>query len=479
MAGIQDASGANTAFVNTDLELSVALNKNPLKAGLAVVTGESHDGSLGLAAVRRAVRSSIDRSLNTTSLANLWDDSFNLTSINTRKYFISAATMTSVVASGAITLNSANSVTINQNYLFRTYKTFCLNGQGSLTLNFSWALALNIQANNNIEIGWGLTTVSSAAPSDGVYLSIDNAGAISLVANYNGGPTTTALLTGFTPVANKFYNTKIIVNRERTEAYIDDVLYAVINRSSANSVGALSINQNGNFHARLANTAATSGAQKLSISALSIVSTDYISSKKPATIASENLDMFVTTQDGPATSQIANITNSVAPVSATLSNTTAGYATLGGNFQFAAVAGSETDYALFAYQVPTMAFLSDNRSFIVTGIEIDTFNMGAAVATTPTLLNWYVGVGSSSTSLATGDSAGTKAYHKAFLGAQVLPIGTVVGGRADRNISVDFSESPLIVNPGELASIILRVPISTATVSQIVRGGATVKGYWA
>jgi len=52
------------------------------------------------------------------------------------------------------------------------------------------------------------------------------------------------------------------------------------------------------------------------------------------------------------TTGLANYANSAAPASATLSNTAAGYTTLGGQFQFAAVAGAETDYALFAYTVP-------------------------------------------------------------------------------------------------------------------------------
>lgn len=50
--------------------------------------------------------------------------------------------------------------------------------------------------------------------------------------------------------------------------------------------------------------------------------------------------------------QLENHTNSTAPTSATLSNTAAGYTTLGGRFQFAAVAGAATDYALFGFQVP-------------------------------------------------------------------------------------------------------------------------------
>ena len=55
--------------------------------------------------------------------------------------------------------------------------------------------------------------------------------------------------------------------------------------------------------------------------------------------------------------QAAQWANSAAPASAALSNTAAGYATLGGLFQFAAVAGAATDYALFGFQAALALFL--------------------------------------------------------------------------------------------------------------------------
>lgn len=80
--------------------------------------------------------------------------------------------------------------------------------------------------------------------------------------------------------------------------------------------------------------------------------------------------------------QLENHVNSTAPTSATLSNTAAGYATLGGRFQFAAVAGAATDYALFAIAVPT------GSKFLCEGIHIELYNTVVAVATTPTIFEW-------------------------------------------------------------------------------------------
>jgi hypothetical protein len=92
---------------------------------------------------------------------------------------------------------------------------------------------------------------------------------------------------------------------------------------------------------------------------------------------------------------LANITNLTAPVSGTLANATAGYTTLGGNFQFVAVAGAETDYCLFGFTVPT------GKKLIVNSVSIDMFNMGAISAGTPTVFDWSIASNGSALTLVT------------------------------------------------------------------------------
>jgi hypothetical protein len=181
---------------------------------------------------------------------------------------------------------------------------------------------------------------------------------------------------------------------------------------------------------------------------------------------------------GAAVGQSANYVNNTAPVSATLSNTAAGYTTLGGQFQFAAVAGAETDYALFAFQVPVAAAGGGNRNLVIRGVRIETFNMGAASAATPTLLQWALGVGSTAVSLATADSntAGTRAPRRIPLGVQSIPVGTAIGGNvAPIDVNLD---APLYVAAGTFVHVILRMPVGTATASQIIRGLAMINGYF-
>ena len=159
-----------------------------------------------------------------------------------------------------------------------------------------------------------------------------------------------------------------------------------------------------------------------------------------------------------------------------MSNTTAGYANVGGQFQFTAVSGAETDYALFAFQVPTQTATNQGRTLVVHGINISTFNMGAAVATTPTLLQWGIAFDGTAVSLATADGAVTKAPRRVPLGCQSLPVGLAVGGNVP-DLRVDFRQ-PLSVNAGNFLHVILKIPVGTATAFQIVRGVVAINATW-
>ena len=156
----------------------------------------------------------------------------------------------------------------------------------------------------------------------------------------------------------------------------------------------------------------------------------------------------------------SNWTNSVAPTSATLSNTTVdtanGYDKLDGRFGFAAKAGAVTDWILFCEQVPA------GRSLKIYGVTINTANTGATVATTATLLDWSLVVDSTAVSLVTAGA------RRIGLGMQSFAIGVTAGISANQ-VSVKFS-SPIIVKEGLYAHTIVRLPVGTATGSQVLAG---------
>jgi hypothetical protein len=205
---------------------------------------------------------------------------------------------------------------------------------------------------------------------------------------------------------------------------------------------------------------APSVSATLNISAVQVLSTDWNVQPDSSQIAGS---LHYSSGRNPYTgAQLENHTNSTAPVSATLSNTAAGYTTLGGKWQFAAVTGASTDYAIFGFQVPI------GSRFICEGVHIETYNTGAAVATTPTILEWSAGFNSSAVSLATAN------IIRKQLGIQSFAIGAAIGSTA-APIDINFI-TPEVVESGRFLHIILNMPIGTATASQIIRGICTIKG---
>ena len=164
-----------------------------------------------------------------------------------------------------------------------------------------------------------------------------------------------------------------------------------------------------------------------------------------------------------AFTQSAAFANSAAPASAVLSNTAAGYATLGGLWQFAAVATAATDFCLFGFAVPAPYRLK------LTGVTITCYNTGAANAATPaTTMLWGLGVNGASANLATG------AHIRRALGTTSIPISAAIGAEGSA-LHIDF-ETPIYCEPGTTLAVIMRVVAGAATASQIIAGTCNFAG---
>jgi hypothetical protein len=179
---------------------------------------------------------------------------------------------------------------------------------------------------------------------------------------------------------------------------------------------------------------------------------------------------------GATLGTLANYANSAAPAAAALSNTAAGYTTLGGQFAFAAPAGAETDYALFAYQVPVQAMGSHNMQLLIHGARIDAVNLGAAVAITPTVLQWGLAVASTAVSLATGEGAAARAPRRIALGVQSWVVGSLAGAPVE--VIERTFRGGVLAEPGSFVHVIVRVPVGTATASQQIRGTVYLDASW-
>lgn len=98
-------------------------------------------------------------------------------------------------------------------------------------------------------------------------------------------------------------------------------------------------------------------------------------------------------------------------------------------------------------------------------------NTVVAVATTATVMQWGLGFNSSAVSLATG---APYPYMRKVIGNRSFPIGAAVGATVDPVIW----EGNEVVQPGRFFSIILKMPIGTATATEVFRGTCAVEGHF-
>jgi len=403
----------------------------------------------------------------------LWQDNFNHSVLNTATYSVVTSTMTTAFSGNGLVLNAGSSVASAAVARVQTYKNFFQYGTYPLYFETMVKFSVAPTSNNVCEFGLGFATGTSA-PTDGVYFKIDNSGSLVGVVNFNGTETTTSALTAPTP--NEFRHYLIVSSTEVVEFWINGVLEASLSRAATEPSLSLSLSQPVLF--RNYNSGATGVAQLMTIGSL-FISMGDLGNNKPWSYQVSSMGLGpLSAPHGTAATQLQNYANSAAPTSATLSNTAAGYSTLGGQFQFTAVAGSESDYALFGYVLPAGTSLVPGRNFFITGMTIDTYNMGAAVATTSTLLQWGLGLGSTAVSLATTDSgtAGTRAPRRYLIGAQSFLVGAAVGAKAD---TLYFNPAtPLMAEAGTFIHVILKMPVGTATASQVIRGIVSINGFF-
>ena len=64
------------------------------------------------------------------------------------------------------------------------------------------------------------------------------------------------------------------------------------------------------------------------------------------------------------------------------------------------------------------------------------------------------------------------------IGAQSFSVGTPPGELAAGGLITYAPKVPDVVQPGKFFHIILKIPLGTATASQIIRGTAMVDGYF-
>jgi hypothetical protein len=418
-------------------------------------------------------------------------DTIDGVNVNTNLWNQSVSGMTITQAASQLNVNATAATTANAYAILSSIQNFFLTSTNPLYIRMSTQASLwNLPANTTMEFGWG-TVATNAAPTDGVFIRAVN-GALSLVLNNNGVEQVQSLVGLVSimpdgkgnegqqvfglPAVNTNSEFMFNIYGQTCKLYIDNAYICEL--SMPTSWPAVVNNNRQPIFFRVYNGASIPGASptfKLGQMSVQNINAQF---EKPFSHKLNGMGRHAVQNPGNPFTQITNWTNSTEPALATLSNTAAGYTTLGGQFAFAAPAGALTDFALFGFQVPA------GFQLYITDVSINSMNgaiqggaAGAAVATTPTMLQWALAVNSSAVSLATADGAGTWAPRRLALGTQGFLVGDAVGLCRDP-ISRNFDISPLCAEGGRFVHVIVRVPIGTATANQTIRGTVHINGYF-
>lgn len=386
--------------------------------------------------------------------------------LNTNIWTSSADTMTITQGSGFITLNANSTTTAAKYAILNSIKYIPMYGHLPLRVAFNVKIPVQPQANLTMEIGIGLGTTNSA-PTDGAFFRWNSSTEFRAIISNGGSETSSVALTA--PTNNDVTLFEIVIVEDLVQFYVDDVLVAETDvptgQAYPTNAGRLPL------FARVYNGGSSPAqAGQISIGQVIVVQQAMNQNKAWADTLSA---LGRSAYQSPITTfvQNANHANSTSPVSASLSNTAAGYTTLGGRYQFASISSAATDYALFAFQVPA------GYQLYINAISISSMVTGAANATTATILDWAVGLNASAVSLATNDSPPTSwSPRRIPLGMQGFLTSAAIGTQA-ADIVRTFP-TPFVVDGGRYVHIILQVPLMTATSSEVIRGDVQINGYF-
>ncbi len=404
---------------------------------------------------------------------------FNYTAQDTGKHNQTGATMTNTFSAGNLTTNSGSITTTTTGSQFETYATFPNTGTQTLSADVEMGFSAQPVTNGFIEFGLGLPGTSTTAPTDGVFIRLNSAGLMGVVSS-NGTETTLAF-----PLAdgagvwaytnNKKYQFIIYMGGIAAHFWVNDGTGAVLLGSIPlpTAQGRICMSRGVKFFIKHRITGgAAGGVLQGQFGAYNI------------RLGGSNVTSTVSTQgnriegsyqgfSGGTMGSLATYVNSANPTAAAPSNTalTANLpGGLGGQGTVTAAAAAVTDGIWSSYQVPTTTVNTAGRRLVLRGVRLDMVNLGAAVATTATTVQFCLAFGHTSVSLVTAEAATTKAPRRIALGFATWPVGAAIGAQPQCGpIFVDLGDAPIFVNPGEFIALVGKFVAGTATASQTIQ----------
>jgi hypothetical protein len=470
MAGlrIEGNTSGNVAEVNASNEVKVALSTTDANAGKVRFMSENDPGTITGTPYLYSPETDEDFRLRVAQESVLDTETFSYLAQNTGKHYYQNTTMTNGWTAAGMTTNSGNITTITTGTGFSTYAMFPMIGTTEMYCEME--AAITAQPTSNTVVDFGLfqrATTNPFAPTDGVYFRLNSSG-LQGVLNRGGVETATSITWTYT---NNATNQFVISLHEReVKFWINDVLYLSVPTPVADGQPFQAASQP--FSVRHAIAGGAAGA------ALSFQLKDYTVSVGGGAYGIDPWNQgnraFGSYQglSGGTMGSLATYVNSTNPTAAAPSNTalTANLpGGLGGQGAVTAAVAAATDGIWGSYQNPAGTTTVQGRRLVIGGVVISCVNMGAAVATTATTIQFSLAYGHTAVSLATAEAAAAKAPRRIPLGHATWPVGAAIGSQPQMGpISLSFANGPIYVNPGEFVALVGKFLAGTATASQVI-----------
>ena len=472
------------AEVNASNQIKVIpetdVTANPTLVGAVKPYGENDDGAL--TGVKELLPGEIDNDYRARISPDivLDEEVFNYTAQNTGKHTYSNTTMTNTWTAGQLTTNGSSITTTTTGTVFATYASFPNIGTQTLSADTEIGFSAQPQTNSFIEFGFGIPGAQTVAPTDGVFFRLSSAG-LQGIASSNGTETST----GIFPLAagagtwvytnSKRYQFIVYSATIGAEFWVNDGTGAVklgtIKLPSAQGRMSMAAGMQYFVKHRITGGAAggviqaTVGAYNVRIGGSNMTTT---MSTQGSRLYGAYQGLSGGTMGGLAT--YANSTNptAAAPVNTSLAANLPGG--LGGQGLVTAAVAAATDGIWSSYQVPAGTVNIQGRKLVVRGISLDLVNLGAAVATTATTVQFCLAYGHTAVSLATAEAATTKAPRRVSIGFATWAVAAGIGAQPQSGkIFLDLGDAPIFVNPGEFIQLVGKFVAGTATASQTIQ----------
>ena len=472
--------GSSIASVTNPVTVTTGnATDNPETVGCVRVFGENDAGSLTGNTLLRSEEVDVDyRSRNALDLI-LDDEVFDYTAQNTGKHAYANTTMTNAWTAGQLTTNSGSITTTTTGTVFSTYAFFPCLGTTTLAVDTEIGFSAQPQSNTFIEFGFGIPGGATAAPSDGVFFRL-NASGLQGIASFNGAETSSGVFplsggTGTWAYTNsKRYQFICYTTPVEAQFWVNDGTGAnclgVIPLPSGQSRMCLAASGQFFLKHRITGGAA-GGVIQATMGAYNVRLGGPQFSSTVSTAGNRKHGSYQGLSGGTMGS-LATYANSTNPTAAAPSNTalTANLpGGLGGQGSVTAAAAAATDGIWSEYAVPAGTVNIAGRRLVIHGIRLDCVNLGAAVATTATTIQFSLAFGHTAVSLATAEAAAAKAPRRIGIGIMTWPVGAAIGAQPQfGSIFLDLGDAPIYVNPGERVALVGKFLAGTATASQVI-----------